>query len=403
MWHDVYSGRKRAQCALCYSAEKKCGSAGNTTKPAQHPEVYSTQFLIGYSAYDLIMAGLGFFTRAKEEDRRWVGAEHTMELERGGVMLTGVEARDFYQSLIGEEGGDGRRKKKMEKRRKRERVRGGGPRVRSSAEGTVPPAGRAEAVSERDGYQLLRCAQDGDVRVLAELLDRGCDINFCDGFFWTPLMCASHAGQREAVRLLLSRGAAWVGVVDTQGRDARSLALQAGHQVVVTELDQFSTAHNSHTPADHTHSAQWCAVCEVSYTDGTSSHTASTLHQFSLKRPPIAPQYCLPESSVSYRMMLRSGWDPNRGLGPAHSGRKQPVGTVLKRDHGGLGFGPPQRSKVTHFAAKDPKAVRRAEPKLRTVERREGGASLSLKEMKRKEERNRNWERDFRTSFNIDT
>ncbi|XP_072514051.1 G patch domain and ankyrin repeat-containing protein 1 [Salminus brasiliensis] len=349
------------------------------------------------------MSGLGFFTQAKEEDRRWTDGEKTRKKERGGATLTGDEAKEFYQSLIGGEGGEGRKENKVERRRRGVRARAGGPHRRCSGGSAAPPAGQVEAVSERDGHWLLRCAQDGDLRALTELLDRGCDVNFRDGFFWTPLMCASHSGQREAVRLLLTRGAAWVGVVDIQGRDARSLALQAGHQDVVAELDQFSVTQNSHTPSESTHSPspQWCAVCEVSYTDRADSHAASTLHQFSLKRPPAAPHYCLPESSVSYRMMLSSGWDPHRGLGPSHSGRKHPIGTVLKRDHGGLGFGRPQRSKVTHFGAKDPQAVRRTERKDR-VQRRERGASLSVKEMKRREERERSWERNFRSSFNID-
>lgn len=39
-------------------------------------------------------------------------------------------------------------------------------------------------------------------------------------------MCAAWSGQRSAVRLLLRHGAAWVGVVDTQGRDAQDLALE---------------------------------------------------------------------------------------------------------------------------------------------------------------------------------
>lgn len=47
-----------------------------------------------------------------------------------------------------------------------------------------------------------------------------------DTFFWTAVMCASRSGQRAAVRLLLQHGAAWVGVVDTQGRDAKDLALE---------------------------------------------------------------------------------------------------------------------------------------------------------------------------------
>lgn len=81
-------------------------------------------------------------------------------------------------------------------------------------------AARAEAVSssERDGHRLLRCAQEGDTQALKELLRRGCDVNFRDDFFWTAVMCASKAGQTEAVRLLLRHGAAWVGVVDRQVR-----------------------------------------------------------------------------------------------------------------------------------------------------------------------------------------
>lgn len=47
-----------------------------------------------------------------------------------------------------------------------------------------------------------------------------------DTFFWTAVMCASWSGQRSAVRLLLQHGAAWVGVVDTKGRDAKDLALE---------------------------------------------------------------------------------------------------------------------------------------------------------------------------------
>lgn len=39
-------------------------------------------------------------------------------------------------------------------------------------------------------------------------------------------MCASWSGQRAAVKLLLQHGAAWVGVVDMQGRDATHLAVE---------------------------------------------------------------------------------------------------------------------------------------------------------------------------------
>ena len=82
-----------------------------------------------------------------------------------------------------------------------------------------------------------------------------CVIRLQDSFFWTAMMCASSAGQRAAVRLLLGRGAAWVGVVDTRGRDARELAhegtprrshrqtLAKHHRVCCHEDGQNSNSH----------------------------------------------------------------------------------------------------------------------------------------------------------------
>uniref|UniRef100_A0A671MBB2 G patch domain and ankyrin repeats 1 n=1 Tax=Sinocyclocheilus anshuiensis TaxID=1608454 RepID=A0A671MBB2_9TELE len=145
-----------------------------------------------------------YFTRAKEEEKRWI--ERTREDRR---TINGEEARDFYQSLLQET--DGEKPKEGEAAARRAR-RGAGPKRRRRE------AARGEAVSssERDGHRLLRCAQEGDIQALKELLRRGCDVNFRDDFYWTGVMCASKAGQTEAVRLLLRHGAAWVGVVDKQ-------------------------------------------------------------------------------------------------------------------------------------------------------------------------------------------
>ena len=82
--------------------------------------------------------------------------------------------------------------------------------------------------------QILRAAQEGDLAKLKKLLDpheaggAGGNINARDAFWWTPLMCAARAGQGAAVRYLLGRGAAWVGVCELGGRDAAQLAEEAG-------------------------------------------------------------------------------------------------------------------------------------------------------------------------------
>lgn len=81
---------------------------------------------------------------------------------------------------------------------------------------------------------ILLAAQNGDLTELRRLLEpqetggAGGNINARDAFWWTPLMCAARAGQGAAVRYLLGRGAAWVGVCELGGRDAAQLAEEAG-------------------------------------------------------------------------------------------------------------------------------------------------------------------------------
>ncbi|KAM9454953.1 G patch domain and ankyrin repeat-containing protein 1 [Clarias gariepinus] len=360
------------------------------------------------------MRHAGFFIHAREEEKSWTETERERETARetgreGGAALSGEEVRDFYQSLFKDQ--DGARTEERTERRRgragRSGRKGGGAREGGGARGgggvaegpsdevsiTAPPTGRT------DGYRLLRCAEQGDIRGLEDVLRRGCDPNFRDQFNWTALMSAAYSGRTQAVRVLLHRGALWRSITDTQGRDACDLARLAGHQDIVTLLEELSVTHTSHTPADtaHSHSPpRWCDVCEVTYTDSAHTHSSSTLHQFSLARPPSLPHYCLAPSSVGYRVMLRLGWDPRSGLGPGHAGRRDPVGTVLKSDTAGLGFGPAPRSKVTHFKANDERAIRRV------PERRERGTTLGAKARRKTEERRKQWERDFRSSFNID-
>ncbi|KAG7456896.1 hypothetical protein MATL_G00240770 [Megalops atlanticus] len=288
------------------------------------------------------------FTPAQEEDGRWLGVSRGANQQEAQSALSGEEAKEFYQSLIEEGGAAG------ESIRKQRRTNNA---VRERRRQREPP--RTTVTSERDGHKLLRCAQEGDLPGLREVLEKkGCDINFKDDYYWTAIMCASYAGQRGVVRFLLQKGAAWVGVVDTQGRDARDLADQAGHTDVVAELEGYGL--QTEMPSTTDSGAPSQARC------------------------------------ASFRMMVREGWDPGAGLGPKGEGRKQPVRTVLKRDQGGLGYGPAPRARVTHFKAKDTQAVKQA-PQGRT----ERGATLGRRAERRKEAKDRNWERDFRTSFNL--
>lgn len=94
-------------------------------------------------------------------------------------------------------------------------------------------------------------------------------------------------------------------------------------------------------------------------------------------------------------MLLREGWEPGMGLGPRGEGRTNPIPTVLKRDQEGLGYRSVPQPRVTHFLARDTRAVAGRERAPRVI-------TLSRREERRQEEKDRAWERDLRTYMNLE-
>ncbi|XP_030051228.1 G patch domain and ankyrin repeat-containing protein 1 [Microcaecilia unicolor] len=330
------------------------------------------------------------FTPAQEESDLWKDGER--QEDRGPRCRveestgSGEEARCFYENLLASvsEGSPGGRKACRKRPRREEQVVRPGP-------------------TERGGHRLLKCAQDGNLKALREVLEKGAsDVNFRDGYYWTALMCAAYAGHVNVVKYLLDSGAAWVGVCEAQGRDALDLAEEAGHDDVIRLLQERGMALQEETaPRRGTLVLKYCAVCKVQYQeDSIAQHERSTVHLFSQRRAPVPTHYHIPEHNVGYRLLLKDGWDPEAGLGPLGVGRKFPVRTILKRDQAGLGFEPGQKPKVTHFGANDEKAVAQ-QPKMWPA-RMERVATVSRREEKRREEKARAWERDIRTYMNAD-
>ncbi|XP_032885439.1 G patch domain and ankyrin repeat-containing protein 1-like [Amblyraja radiata] len=175
------------------------------------------------------------FTRVVEDGDAWRDGERRVPcspLPREGG-LDGEQARSFYESVLASSSqastsssSSAVRKHKAE----RGRVQAGGP------------SGHQVEGRQRNGHLLLKSAQNGDLKMLRRLLETGAsDINFRDSYYWTATMCAAYSGQLEAVKCLLSLGAAWVGVCDCTGRDALDLARQAGHAEIVTALEEYHT------------------------------------------------------------------------------------------------------------------------------------------------------------------
>ncbi|KAM5146363.1 G patch domain and ankyrin repeat-containing protein 1 isoform 1-T2 [Mantella aurantiaca] len=341
------------------------------------------------------------FTKARDKSDLWENGERTgkKSSKSSEVGPTGEEARRFYESLLANDGEPPASRKPSRKRRAHRSPSHEEPHVGSSH---GPNTSVQEPTSHRVGHQLLRASENGDMKGLRQLVEKEhCDINFRDRYYWTPLMCAAFAGKKDAVSYLLKRGAAWVGVCETRGKDALTLAEEGGHRDIVKLLqDSLKGQPQESQPRTQPLERKYCELCKTHYQeDSVDTHERSTVHLFNKKKKMPPTYYAIPEHNVGFKMMVKEGWDRESGLGPEGTGRKFPVQTVLKRDQKGLGFHCDQKPKVTHFAAKDTLAV--ARPKTKHL-RTERVATVSRKEERRKEATAKAWERDLRTYMNID-
>lgn len=142
-------------------------------------------------------------------------------------------------------------------------------------------------------------------------------------------------------------------------------------------------------------SFRFCEDCGAHFED--SNHRTSTAHLLSLSRSPQPSSLPLgvPTSSPGFRLLLKGGWEPGMGLGPRGEGRANPIPTVLKRDQEGLGYRSAPQPRVTHFPARDTRAVSGKERVPRV-------ATLSQRENRKREEKDRAWERDLRLYMNLE-
>lgn len=342
------------------------------------------------------------FTPATNRSDLWKDGQQQPQPEEPEPVLDGAAARAFYEALIADESIASKPQRVQpvpaQKRKKRRVMR------EATAEAEIPERhGQERSLAEEDKMTqwILKAAQEGNVAELRRLLEphepggAGGNINARDAFWWTPLMCAARAGQEAAVRYLLGRGAAWVGVCELGGRDAAQLAEEAGFPEVARMVRESHG--ETRRPEDRPFSPtpQYCETCDTYFKD--SNHSTSTAHLLSLARDPLPPNHPLgvPTSSPGFKLLLKGGWEPGMGLGPRGEGCANPVPTVLKRDQEGLGYRPAPQPRVTHFPARDPRAVSGKERALRV-------ATLSWRENRRQEEKDRAWERDLRTYMNLE-
>ncbi|GFS02108.1 LOW QUALITY PROTEIN: G patch domain and ankyrin repeat-containing protein 1-like [Elysia marginata] len=216
-------------------------------------------------------------------------------------------------------------------------------------------------LSDRKHFSFLKAAQLGDSVEVSKLLDEGCDLNYKDFYGWTALMCAAREGHRRVVQCLLDCGADFQ-AVNNEGFNASYLASSAGHFELANIISSYapSVAGASRDEEENILERFYCLTCKDYFLEHEkTAHLTSTVHLFNSDRKHQHPAYLLPETNRGFQMLLRTGWQVDKGLGPEGKGIKYPVKTVLKRDREGLGNSSCiKKAKITHFNPLDKKAVR---------------------------------------------
>ncbi len=366
-----------------------------------------------YRMARLPFRGIHFLRATSEDDTSSRSKESkSKEFKIENNTEAGLVARDFYESVISTTPTSTTLKERSPTRNKKGHIIfAKSDKIQKNKPNPASSQRQSERVQTRNKHQFLRCAQEGDIKTVESLLCEGSvDINVVDDFAWTALMCASYSGQRNVVSLLLRKGALWESYRNKSGQTALDLARRGGHLGIVGMLEGnqsmgTSEGHQTEKPAKFKKS--WCNICSLEYHKHESrrhQHKSSTVHLFNCQHKPTSTMYYIPESNVGFQLMMKEGWDKEKGLGRDGLGQKFPVKTILKRDRKGLGAADREdeaaKARVTHFKPFDVQAVKRPrqeeEKKLRVRSN-----TLNKRQKKQSHKREKDLERDFRQSFHL--
>lgn len=285
--------------------------------------------------------------------------------ERREAETSGEEARQFYEKLISEsvDSNETKQTYKVASSNKFEE--------NHTIEGKTSQL-PGLLFSESD---FLKAAQNGDIKVVKKCIKSGLEINCVDSYGWSALMCASHSGSKQVISYLLKKGINRH-ILDRKRRDAVYIARKAGHTHLANFIKRFdeSKVNCGHQDKQQTETVEFfCDVCnENVYQAEGENHETSTVHLFNRKLKPKPDSFLIPPGNRGYQLMLKSGWDGEKGLGSRGQGQRYPVKTVLKRDRQCLGGDmekatKKKQAKVTHFGPFDQTAIKKqGERKLRT-------------------------------------
>lgn len=257
------------------------------------------------------------------------------------------------------------------------------------------------SVNNVKSSSIFLCAQQGDVSGIQQCIENGCSINLQDAYGWTPIMCAACEGHYSAVKYLLKLGAN-LNIKCKYGLSVYDIAMKTQNNAIITLLQNGVALAEKETtssviPDEKTDNEEkFCNDCKNVYKVSKIVHERSIAHLLTLKKYDISTFYHIPENNKGFQMMLKSGWDKNKGLGVNADGRKFPIKTVFKKDRSCIGKNK-EVPKVTHFNANDETSIKTRQHKSIRVIREK---TLKKQERKRLEARDRQREIQFRRLFN---
>ncbi|XP_069672158.1 G patch domain and ankyrin repeat-containing protein 1 homolog [Periplaneta americana] len=195
-------------------------------------------------------------------------------------------------------------------------------------------------------------AQKNNVIALTALFADSCNVDVRDQYGWTPLMSAACAGALDVVKFLIEHRAD-VNLKDKSGNTCLSLARRNGHLEVVQAITESKSGRRKEdTGTKHMNKDAgefYCDICKQNFHRSWRKHVTSTVHLLSSHpKSSIPTVYGIPATNKGYQMLVKRGWDREKGLGPTGSGNKFPLKTVLKQDREGLGGQQKNKARVTH-------------------------------------------------------
>lgn len=205
--------------------------------------------------------------------------------------------------------------------------------------------------------ELMKAVENNNIKLVTSILEPNKDhINCTDQYGWSPLMAACCAGNKQLVEILLQ----WqpnLELKDKSGNSCKTLAKANKHTDIVQVLDSYmdkikNPASNEcmkrfKEPPEPTYF--YCEICKQKIENtSVKKHAVSLLHNFnSQSKRRVPTMYGIPESNKGFQMLMRSGWNKEKGLGPSGEGHKFPPKSVLKQDRTGLGA-KQYKARVTH-------------------------------------------------------